>query len=118
MGDTALPKRLRTAFERGGEMGRRMLELDWTATPLGPPAGWPGELRNAVATMLASRAQMVIFWGPDYCALYNDAYIATMGSKHPAFLGRSGREMWAEAWGVLEELFDGEFSVRSVRAIA
>ena len=30
-----------------------------------------------------------------------------MGSKHPDFLGRPGREMWAEAWVVLEELFDG-----------
>jgi signal transduction histidine kinase/DNA-binding response OmpR family regulator len=107
MGAGVLPRRLRTAFERGGEMGRRMLAMDWTGTPLGPPSGWPGELRNSVATMLASRAQMVIFWGPDYCALYNDAYIATMGSKHPDFLGRPGRKMWAEAWGVLDELFAG-----------
>jgi signal transduction histidine kinase/DNA-binding response OmpR family regulator len=104
--DRALPGQLRTAFERGGEMGRRMLELDWSATPLGPPESWPAELRNAVATMLASRAQIIVFWGPRYCALYNDAYIATMGGKHPGYLGRPGREMWTEAWGVLQELFD------------
>ena len=78
-----------------------MRELDWESTPMGPPAGWPPELCQAVATMLASRAQIVLFWGPEYCALYNDAYIATMGSKHPAHLGRPGSEMWAEAWGVL-----------------
>jgi signal transduction histidine kinase/DNA-binding response OmpR family regulator len=105
--DAALPPRLRTAFERGGQMGRRMLAFDWAATPLGAPAGWPQELVDAVATMLASRAQIVIFWGPDYCALYNDAYIPTMGSKHPDHLGRPGREMWAETWAVLQELFDG-----------
>jgi signal transduction histidine kinase/DNA-binding response OmpR family regulator len=102
-----VPDPLRTAFERGGEMGRRMLELDWTTTPLGPPHGWPAELRSAVATMLASRAQIIIFWGPEYCALYNDAYIVSMGGKHPGHIGRSGREMWAEAWSVLQELFDG-----------
>ena len=62
--DSALPKQLRTAFERGGEMGRRMLELDWASTPLGPPQEWPAALQNAVATMLASRAQIVIFYGP------------------------------------------------------
>ena len=107
---SALPRDLRTAFERGGEMGRRMLELDWASTSLGPPGHWPEALRNAVGTMLASRAQIVIFWGPDYCALYNDAYIATMGSKHPGYLGRPGREMWAEAWGVLQKLFDGVVS--------
>src|SRR4051794_8480873 len=101
-----LPQRLRTAFERGGEMGRRMLELDWSTTELGEPAQWPEELCAAVATMLASKAQMVIFWGPDYCALYNDAYIPTVGSKHPRYLGRPGQQMWAETWSVLQELFD------------
>src|SRR4029453_990948 len=50
---------------------------------------------------------IVIFYGPDYCALYNDAYIVTMGDKHPGYLGRPGREMWAEAWSVLQDLFDG-----------
>ena len=107
MGAGVLPGHLSTAFDRGGEMGRRMRELDWEATPLGPPSGWPPELCQAVATMLASRAQIVLFWGPEYCALYNDAYILTMGSKHPGHLGRPGREMWAEAWGVLQDLFDG-----------
>nr|WP_221378715.1 SpoIIE family protein phosphatase [Actinoplanes polyasparticus] len=88
-------------------MGRRMLELDWSASPIGHPAGWPSELQSAVATMLASRAQIVIFWGPEYCALYNDAYIPAVGDKHPTFLGRPGSEMWAEAWSVLKLLFDG-----------
>ena len=103
----ALPQRLRTAFERGGEMGRRMLELEWSATPLGEPGQWPDELCSRVATMLASKAQVVLFWGPEYCALYNDAYIPTMGSKHPDHLGRPGREMWPETWSVLQTLFDG-----------
>jgi signal transduction histidine kinase/DNA-binding response OmpR family regulator/anti-sigma regulatory factor (Ser/Thr protein kinase) len=103
-----LPPQLRYAFERGGEMGRRMLDHNWDATPLGAPHTWPTELRNAVATMMASKSQIVIFWGPpDYCALYNDAYIPTMGSKHPDHLGRPGREMWTEAWAMLAELFDG-----------
>ncbi|MFI5931224.1 SpoIIE family protein phosphatase [Actinoplanes sp. NPDC051494] len=104
--DDVLPQLLRTAFDRGGEMGRRMRDLDWAATPLGDPAGWPAELVHVVATMLASRAQIVIFWGPEFCTLYNDAYIQTMGSKHPDHLGRPGREMWTEAWDVLQGFFD------------
>jgi signal transduction histidine kinase/DNA-binding response OmpR family regulator/PAS domain-containing protein len=102
----ALPQRLRRAFERGGEMGRRMLELDWAATPLGDPAQWPGELSECVVRMLASKAQVIIFWGPDHRALYNDAYIPAAGSKHPGHLGRPGREMWAETWPVLQTLLD------------
>ncbi|BEL11841.1 hypothetical protein Q0Z83_100320 [Actinoplanes sichuanensis] len=103
----ALPRRLRNAFERGGEMGARMSTLDWSATPIGDPSTWPPELADAVATMLASRAQIIIFWGPEYVVLYNDAYTATMGSKHPGFLGRPGSELWAEVWDVLHELFRG-----------
>jgi signal transduction histidine kinase/DNA-binding response OmpR family regulator len=105
--DGELPRKLRTAFERGGEMGRRMAELDWSASPLGPPATWPEELVSSVATMLASRAQIILFFGPDYCALYNDAYIPALGTKHPGNVGRPGREMWNETWTVLQELFDG-----------
>ncbi|MBU2662235.1 SpoIIE family protein phosphatase [Actinoplanes bogorensis] len=105
--DVTLPNRLRVAFERGGEMGRRMAGLDWSASPLGPPATWAPELQNVVVTMLASRSQMIIFWGPEYCSLYNDAYISAVGTKHPQFLGRPGRELWAETWSVLRSLFDG-----------
>src|SRR5690242_2350623 len=94
----ALPARLRIAFERGGEMGRRMSGLDWSTSPAGDPSTWPPELVGAVVTMLASRTQSIIFWGPEYVALYNDGYIPIPGAKHPAYLGRPGAELWAEAW--------------------
>src|SRR4051794_30422719 len=102
-----LPPKLATAFAHGGEMGRRMAALDWSTSPLGHPSRWPEELAAAVAVMLASRAQVVIFWGREYAALYNDAYIPTMGTKHPDYLGCAGRQMWPETWDLLEELFDG-----------
>ncbi len=106
-GPHPIPPRLRTAFAHGGEMGRRMAAHDWSGSPLGPPSGWPDELVGAVTTMLASRAQIIIFWGPEYVALYNDAYIPTMGRKHPGYLGCPGRVMWSEAWEVIQRLFDG-----------
>jgi signal transduction histidine kinase/CheY-like chemotaxis protein len=102
-----LPSRLRHAFDRGGEMGARMSALDWSATAVGDPSTWPEELTGAVVTMLASRAQIMIFWGPEHIALYNDAYTVTMGDKHPGFLGRPGRELFPEAWDVLRGLLDG-----------
>src|SRR4051794_36755903 len=86
-------------------MGRRMAEMDWASSPLGPPDEWPGELVTAVATMLASGAQIIIFFGPEYCALYNDAYIPVTGTKHPTFLGQPARAMWAETYSLLEDLF-------------
>ena len=51
--------------------------------PAGRAAGLAARAGHAVATMLASRAQIIIFWGPDHCALYNDAYIADHGQQTP-----------------------------------
>jgi serine phosphatase RsbU (regulator of sigma subunit) len=98
---------LREAFRRGGEMGARMARLDWSATPLGPIAGWSSALRGAVRMLLASKAQIVAFWGPEHVALYNDAYAPTIGDKHPDALGRPAREHWSELWDVLGPLLDG-----------
>jgi two-component sensor histidine kinase len=54
--------------------------------------------------MLPAQAQIVLFWGPDFVALYNDAYAPTIGGKHPKALGRPARENWAELWDDLEPL--------------
>jgi signal transduction histidine kinase len=91
----------------GGEMGGRMRALDWSRTPLGPVAEWPQSLRSAVSILLPSKAQIVLFWGPDLVALYNDAYRPVFGAKHPAALGQPARECWREVWDVLEPLFGG-----------
>src|SRR4051794_21639283 len=98
---------LREAFRRGGEMGARMASYDWAASPVGPISGWSPGLRSAVRMLLASKAQIVVFWGPEYVALYNDAYLPTIGTKHPAALGESARVHWAELWDVLGPLLEG-----------
>ncbi|GLW28800.1 SpoIIE family protein phosphatase [Actinoplanes regularis] len=113
----ALPARLRTAFERGGEMGRRMAALDWSASPAGDPSKWPPELVDAVVTALASRARICVFWGPEHVVLYNDAYLPVPGTGHPAHLGRPGRELWAESWdrisGPLRRVAETDAAVRA-----
>ncbi|KQT32828.1 hypothetical protein ASG29_14145 [Sphingomonas sp. Leaf412] len=91
-------------FARGGDMGRRIAAHDWGASPVGPIAYWPDALVNAVSLMLPASAEIVLFWGPDYVAFYNDAYAPTIGTKHPAALGRPARECWAEMWDDLEPL--------------
>ena len=87
-----------------GEMHGLIERHDWSRSPLGPPAGWPQSLRTTVGLMLPAMAQIVLFWGPDYCALYNDAYAPTIGDKHPRALGRPASEGWAELWDDLGPL--------------
>jgi PAS domain S-box-containing protein len=79
-------------------------ERDWSDSPLGPPSQWPQELRDAVRLILPADVQIVLFWGEDYVALYNQAYAPTIGGKHPAAFGRPAREFWSEMWDDLEPL--------------
>jgi PAS domain S-box-containing protein len=88
----------------GGEIGRLIAERDWSRSPLGPPGQWPQELRDSVRLILPAAVQIVMFWGEDYIALYNDAYAPTIGDKHPAAFGRPAREYWSELWDDLEPL--------------
>lgn len=97
--DPAIPSDLRAATALGGEMGRRFAEFDWAAHPLGAPAGWPPDMRAAVAVALTSRFPIVLWLGArELFLVYNDAYIPILGDKHPEALGRAGREVWWDIW--------------------
>ena len=88
----------------GGEMGALVRGLDWSKTSLGPISAWPAHLKATISLMLPAQAQIVLFWGPEFVALYNDAFASTIGDKHPKALGRPARENWAELWDDLEPL--------------
>jgi PAS domain S-box-containing protein len=77
---------------------------DWSGSPLGSPEQWSQSLKTTVGLILPAMAQVVVFWGPEFVALYNDAYAPTIGEKHPRALGRPARENWAELWDDLEPL--------------
>jgi hypothetical protein len=96
----------------GGEMGARMRAFDWATTPLGSPEGWPQNLKNAIALCLGSPLPTVIWWNRDTLTqFYNDSFISLLGStKHPGFLGRSGRECWGEAQQAMAPLWDKVFA--------
>ena len=92
----------------GGEMGQLIRGYDWSRTSLGPIESWPQSLRSAVSFLLPSKAQIVMFWGPDLTTLYNDAYRPVFGKKHPGALGLPAREAWREVWETdLRSLFEG-----------
>jgi PAS domain S-box-containing protein len=87
-----------------GEMAQRIGRHRWAATDLGPIDTWPPSLRTVINLMLASQAQIVLFWGRELLAFYNDAYAPTIGRKHPHVLGRPASEGWAELWDDLGPL--------------
>ncbi|WP_082373919.1 SpoIIE family protein phosphatase [Nocardia sp. NRRL S-836] len=86
-------------FAEDPEIGRHLAAVDWAATPLGPPAGWPQSLQTAVSILLSSRFSMWLAWGPELTFFCNDAYrLTTLGRKYPWALGRPAAEVWAEIW--------------------
>lgn len=93
-----------------------MLSKDWSGSPLGPIEQWPPHLKSAVEIMLPAQVQIVMFWGPQFVALYNDAYAPTIGNKHPHALGRPAQEYWTELWDDLEPLLQRARSGETVFA--
>src|SRR5579884_3010299 len=87
-------------------MGAFMRSFDWSRSPLGPVAGWPQSLRTSVSTCLNSRFAILIWWGPELVMLYNDAYRDIIAGKHPAALGRPGRECWPEIWHIIGPMLE------------
>jgi DNA-binding NtrC family response regulator/signal transduction histidine kinase len=60
--------------------------------------------------MLGAGHPMLISWGAEYTMLYNDAYGVVVGNKHPGALGRSCREVLAEAWDFIGPRFDAVYT--------
>ena len=90
-----------------GNLSELIRRHDWSSTPLGAITSWSPSLRTTVDLMLATHAQIVLFCGPQFVALYNDAYAPSIGEKHPRALGRPGHEHWAELWDDLGPLLRG-----------
>jgi PAS domain-containing protein len=82
----------------GGENGALIREFDWSKTSLGRPEDWPKSLKTCVRIILTSRQPMFVWWGKDLINIYNDAYQAIVGGKHPEAMGQPAREVWKEIW--------------------
>ena len=95
-------------LQGGGEMGALTRCYDWGFSSLGVPPEWPQSLRTTVSNLLRSKFPMLLWWGDDMIQFYNDAYRPSMGNegKHPAALGKKGRECWPEIWHIIYPLIE------------
>jgi PAS domain S-box-containing protein len=90
-------------FPGESTMSALMRAHDWRATPLGSPEHWPETLKAPLRLMLMSRFEMWMGWGKDLTFFYNDAYIPTLGKKHPAALGLPMSQVWEEVFSDVED---------------
>ena len=83
---------------------------DWSATPLGARADWPFSLHTTVDLMMASGHAMCLASGPERTLLYNDAYAAVLGARHPAAFGMRLEEIWSYVWSEIGPLVARTFA--------
>lgn len=79
--------------------------IDWASTSLGPIEAWSSELRSMCNLIMASPHPAAMYWGSDYIAIYNEAYIYLAGQKHPQLMGQSYMVAWAEIWDSVKDVF-------------
>lgn len=100
-----------------GEMAKLVQDFDWGSTPLGSIEAWSETLVSHVNLLLCSPLPATLSWGEGLTFLYNDAAISTLGERHPQALGRSYRDVFADAWHLVgpdmeDCLFRGQTPVR------
>jgi len=85
-----------------------MRSIDWSRTAVGAAVAWPQSLRTALSILLETGFPMYIAWGPEFIQFYNDGYRPILGStKHPAAMGLSTRQTFAEIWHIIGPMFHG-----------
>ncbi|WDZ81930.1 response regulator (plasmid) [Ensifer adhaerens] len=93
-----------------GEMETLIQDYDWSATPIGPMEQWSPTLRVMIPFLLVNRFPLLLWWGPQYVSIYNDAYRPVLGAKHSWALGKPVSECWSEIWHILKPLIDTPFN--------
>jgi PAS domain S-box-containing protein len=86
-----------------------MRSIDWGATPLGPVDRWSRWLCSTVSLLLHNQSALLLWWGPRYVQLYNDAYRPVLGDKHPRSMGQLAGDCWSEIWHIIGPMVDQPF---------
>jgi PAS domain S-box-containing protein len=98
-----------------GEMAERVRAHDWSATPLGPVAGWSERLRLTVEQVFGSPLVSTLTCGPQHLLLYNDAAARLFGDHHPGALGRPLPDAFPEGWATVAPYYARALAGETVR---
>lgn len=97
----------------GGKMGLLMRSGDWSATVVGTPDTWPLPLRTTVGMVLTAHVPMLLCWGPDRIAFYNDAFRDRIdpSGQFDTFPGQSTTQVWPHFWQVNQPHIESVFAL-------
>ena len=106
---TEVPKAKLGALAGGGEAGELARSVDWSGTAIGPIEDWSQALRSTAALVLHNHSAMLLWWGPEFVQIYNDAYRPILGDKHPRAMGQRFRDCWSEVFHILGPMAERPF---------
>ncbi|CAI3938359.1 ATP-binding protein [Commensalibacter communis] len=89
--------------------------FDWNNTILGSQDSWPLNLQAILSLVLNTSSPMIIYWGRENIALYNDAYAKLIGTKHPALLGRPLINIWPERKAHFNQVVSAVYQKETIR---
>src|SRR5215468_5689082 len=96
-------------FAQGGEAGALARSIDWSQTAIGPVERWSQALRSTVALILHNHSGLLLWWGPEFIQIYNDAYRPVLADKHPRAMGQPVSECWSEIWHIIGPMIEAPF---------
>ena len=85
-------------FAGAGAMTELCNSHSWDTSSIGCPDDWGPGLRVTASLVLSAPTPMVLLWGDDATQIYNSAYCALMGAKHPSVFGTPVTRSWPEGW--------------------
>lgn len=88
----------------GSVMLRRTLDLDWSATDLGPIENWPDSLKSSARLVLTASTPLALLAGPAGTLIYNDAIKMIFAGIGADGLGRSVLEVLPNASAFYREI--------------
>ncbi|KFH47000.1 Hybrid signal transduction histidine kinase K-like protein [Hapsidospora chrysogenum ATCC 11550] len=89
--------------------------VDWDSHNLGPMDEWPLPLQQAFNQTIPDSGAIAIYWGPEYRAIYNEAFSKFCGSNHPGLLGEPILNTWPHLKEDLDKLWNSPPHLRSTK---
>ena len=99
---------------QSGDAVERIRHFDWAASALGPLQQWPDVLISSTRLILSSPTPIVLLCGAKGVLIYNDAYAAFAGQRHPEIFGLPAEAAWPEIAEWNRHVIDMGLSGRSM----
>jgi PAS domain S-box-containing protein len=85
-------------------MLHKTLDLDWSATDLGPIGSWPHALKSSARLVLTASMPLALLVGPSGTLIYNDAIMRIFAGIGPDGLGKSVLDVLPSAAGFYRDV--------------